>query len=476
MGFTTRRALPPRDARRARRPRLGALRPRHPAGDPEALPRLAARSVLARAGAPPRRAARARRSSCGRHGDPTSARVRPGYADALGGRGGARARWRRGHWTWHDRPELVERAAAFLAPASRLALSSSCCAPCSPPSRRRLAPRRAGERAAPARARAGLAPTRLVAADRRWQAAPVLLALAVRDRLPDLAAAHGRPGGAHLPRRAVRRGGLHDLERPVVRRSPHARLQRSSRRRSPGCWPRRSRSRSPPWRRRRCSRPSRAATSATSARAGARSGSASAPPRCCSRAGCRSRSAWRSAWRRCSRCSAAATRWRSCSPCSARSAARWPGCSWRWRAWRTRSPSGATGRSAARASRSRPPRSSRRSSSPGRSPRAAGRRSPSPPTADPAVRARLPRSCCRARRARCAGAPPSTASGATLALVLETPMGGNAVRLGALFGGPVLLCALWGRPWTRAPVAACRCSRSASPRSPSGSGRPPCAT
>ena len=36
--------------------------------------------------------------------------------------------------------------------------------------------------------------------------------------------------------------------------------------------------------------------------------------------------------------------------------------------------------------------------------------------------------------------------GATLALPLETPMGGNAVRLGALFGGPVMLCALWGQP------------------------------
>jgi hypothetical protein len=35
--------------------------------------------------------------------------------------------------------------------------------------------------------------------------------------------------------------------------------------------------------------------------------------------------------------------------------------------------------------------------------------------------------------------------GATLALAVETPMGGNAVRLGALFGGPVLVCALWGR-------------------------------
>jgi hypothetical protein len=39
--------------------------------------------------------------------------------------------------------------------------------------------------------------------------------------------------------------------------------------------------------------------------------------------------------------------------------------------------------------------------------------------------------------------------GSSVALALETPMGGNAVRLGALFGGPVLLCALWGRPWTR---------------------------
>jgi hypothetical protein len=34
--------------------------------------------------------------------------------------------------------------------------------------------------------------------------------------------------------------------------------------------------------------------------------------------------------------------------------------------------------------------------------------------------------------------------GAILALAIATPMGGNAVRLGALFGGPVLLCAVWG--------------------------------
>jgi hypothetical protein len=43
--------------------------------------------------------------------------------------------------------------------------------------------------------------------------------------------------------------------------------------------------------------------------------------------------------------------------------------------------------------------------------------------------------------------------GATGALLIETPMGGNAVRLGALFGGPVLLCALWGRPIMRRPWA-----------------------
>jgi hypothetical protein len=44
--------------------------------------------------------------------------------------------------------------------------------------------------------------------------------------------------------------------------------------------------------------------------------------------------------------------------------------------------------------------------------------------------------------------------GASVALPIHTQMGGNAVRLGALFGGPVLLCALWGRPWTRSRAAA----------------------
>jgi hypothetical protein len=38
--------------------------------------------------------------------------------------------------------------------------------------------------------------------------------------------------------------------------------------------------------------------------------------------------------------------------------------------------------------------------------------------------------------------------GSILALAVETPMGLNAARLGTLFGGPVLFCALWGR-WPR---------------------------
>ena len=84
----------------------------------------------------------------------------------------------------------------------------------------------------------------------------------------------------------------------------------------------------------------------------------------------------------------------------------------------------------------------------------------------------LPREQARAPlgRGRCTG------SGSTLALVIETPMGGNAVRLGALFGGPVLLCALWGRPWTRKLVGDPGPGRGVRPRWRCGSGRPRCAT
>jgi hypothetical protein len=45
------------------------------------------------------------------------------------------------------------------------------------------------------------------------------------------------------------------------------------------------------------------------------------------------------------------------------------------------------------------------------------------------------------------------ALGATLAVAYETPMGGTASRLGMLFGGPLLLCAAWGRLLRASPPA-----------------------
>ena len=125
-----------------------------------------------------------------------------------------------------------------------------------------------------------------------WRIAPVLAAAIGRGRLPDPRAALGGPGGPPLPRRPVRPRGLHDLERQLVRRPPHARLQRALPAARPGCSARGCvldprGARPPP----RCSSRSCAGTSARSARAGARSGSASARPPCCSPAGCRSRSA-----------------------------------------------------------------------------------------------------------------------------------------------------------------------------------------
>ncbi len=56
------------------------------------------------------------------------------------------------------------------------------------------------------------------------------------------------------------------------------------------------------------------------------------------------------------------------------------------------------------------------------------------------------------RATRCAAAAVLYALGATLALVVPTAMGGNAVRLGALVGGPLLACALAGRGGWRRPV------------------------
>ena len=43
---------------------------------------------------------------------------------------------------------------------------------------------------------------------------------------------------------------------------------------------------------------------------------------------------------------------------------------------------------------------------------------------------------------------------ATAAFLVHTPLGGNVTRLGALFGGPVLACALSGRRWSGRRVAA----------------------
>ena len=97
-----------------------------------------------------------------------------------------------------------------------------------------------------------------------------------------------------------------------------------------------------------------------------------------------------------------------------------------------------------RRSRSRPRAWCRRCCSASRSPRAATRRSRSPPT----CRSRCSPSLClivlpRSERTLRIAAV-LYALGATLALVVPTAMGGNAVRLGALLGGPVMACALAG--------------------------------
>ena len=65
--------------------------------------------------------------------------------------------------------------------------------------------------------------------------------------------------------------------------------------------------------------------------------------------------------------------------------------------------------------------------------------------ADPAVRRGGAAACCRAPSARCESARCSTRSARRWPWSIPTAMGGNAVRLGALVGGPLLACVA-GRP------------------------------
>ena len=280
---------------------------------------------------------------------------------------------RRPGTNWLERPELVRPRGRLSQLASRPVLRAAVTAP--PRTRPPQAPSTSPAGGA-ARGRAALVLARRLVArragrDRRR----------VRHRLPDLAAAHGRPGRPHLPRRPVRRGGLHDLERAVVRRPPHAglldHLAAAGLAALAGAGARAGRGRLAP----RCSARSPAAPSARRPRAGARSGSASAAATLLFTARLpfaigvafglaallalqRRRYAWAIVFALCRR-----------------SAARWPGSSSRWPAWRLR----ARGKRGPHASGSRacwspPPRSSRRCSCPGPSRRAAGRRSRSPPT------------------------------------------------------------------------------------------------
>ena len=284
---------------------------------------------------------------------------------------------------------------------------------------------------------------------------------ALRGRLPDLAAAHRRPRRAHVPRRAVRRGGLHDLERPVVRRPPHARRTASSRRRSPGCSARRlalGGGRGGLGRAVRAARPRLLRRGALAlggdlVRRGHRHAAVHQPAAVRDRRGLRARRAARAA----APPLRAGDRLRRAS---ARSAARSPASSSRWPAWPTRSP----------------PRGDRTKRREGIAIAAAafippvflawafpeGGWAPFPFTAylpiplfAIACLVVLPR-----RESALRWGAALYGAGATLALFLDTQMGGNAVRLGALFGGPVLLCAVWGQPldapvWAL-PLLACR--------------------
>ena len=261
---------------------------------------------------------------------------------------------------------------------------------------------------------------------------------AVRDRLPDLAAAHAStsPPTSSAPTCSAR--GLHDLERQVVRRPPHARLQRAVPAAGAGCSSpqvagaiaavasrravraararplrRRARAlgRALVRRRRRHAAVHRpAAVRARRRLRPRRAARAAAPPHAC----------WRSCWRCCAR-----------SQPGRRPLPRARGAGLRGRAARDRA-SGA--RACDRGRALVPPVFLVLAPSP----RAAARRSRSPPTCrsrcsrSPALLV-LPREQSAARGARC-----STGSARRWRSLLDTPMGGNAVRLGALFGGPLL--------------------------------------
>ena len=245
------------------------------------------------------------------------------------------------------------------------------------------------------------------------------------------------------------RGRPGDLERQLVRRPLHPHLQRplpaAGRAARAAGGRRRSRSSPPP-----TSSTASSATAGGRRRAGRRSGSPPASSPCSPTASSPSPSASPSASPRCAPCSRPRRRWRSPPPRPARSPARSRPPS---------SPASVAGR--ARCER-RPPRptgaaASGRRRSPSASSSIPNLAFPEPgqfPFAfssyrrDPAL-VRLGASsspaACATRSASCAGCCSATCSPRPLIWLAPNPMGGNAVRLGALFGGPVLAAVVLAR-------------------------------
>ena len=112
-------------ARRVHRLDLGALRPRHPARDPQALPLGAAR----RAGRRRRAAGRDRRARARRLGRRREPYLPPEfaqrYADALGGPAQVERLEDARHWPWVGRPETVDLVAGLPARMSERAPGAS---------------------------------------------------------------------------------------------------------------------------------------------------------------------------------------------------------------------------------------------------------------------------------------------------------------------------------------------------------------